>query len=80
MWPGGEGKRRARRARVLAGSGALRALRTVVRTLALTLSKTEARGGLRAEEGRDLTQVLTGSLWPCVRTNWQGVKVKLGVP
>lgn len=43
--PGGESKR-GREARAQAGSGAHRAVRAVVRTLTLTLSKTAARGGL----------------------------------
>ena len=43
--PGGE-SRRGREARARAGSVACRALRAVVRTLTLTLSKMAARGGL----------------------------------
>lgn len=47
------------RLRVLAGSGARRALRPAVRTLVLTLTEMEAKGGLQAEDGCDLTWVLT---------------------
>lgn len=44
--------------------GLCRALQAAVRTLAVTSSEVGAPGGLRAEAGWALTQVLIGSLWP----------------